>query len=55
MVLRFSACEDMAFELIPPDCPHNYRFSHYSKIKADNVSDHNIFKDLEARRRTEQN
>ena len=54
MVLRFSICEDMATELIPLDCPHNNCFNQYSRIKADEVSNHSIFKDLAGRRRTGQ-
>jgi hypothetical protein len=39
----------MASGLIPSDCPHTNRFSHYSRIKADAVSHYSIFKDLAGR------
>ena len=44
----------MASELIASDGPNNYCFSHYSRIKADKVSHHSIFKDLAAAWLTEQ-
>jgi hypothetical protein len=54
MGLRFSIGGIEATEGVPLDCPHNIRFSHYSRIKAGDVLDHNKSKKLAGRRQAAQ-